>query len=175
MCGKDSLQIDLKSIKEAQTAFNFRLGNDYFEAVGGDEVERGDVSVSIKVRKITDRYFELDFAISGTLLIPCDRCLDDMEQPIETEEQLVVKLGNQTSEDDNCVVIDENDGVIDTSWYIYEYVALAIPIKHVHEDGKCNSEMIALIEQHSANQSTDNEPIDSRWSALSELKSKIKQ
>ena len=96
-----------------------------------------------------------------------------MEQPIEADNRLAVKLGTGYSEDDDLVTIDENEGLLDVSWFIYEFIALAIPIKHVHEPGMCNAAMIEALEEHSAARSSDEEDeqaIDPRWEALKKLK-----
>ena len=103
----------------------------------------------------------------------CDRCLDDMDQPIETENRLIAKFGTEYSEEDDTVIVDENEGILDISWFIYEFIDLAIPIKHVHAPGKCNPAMTKVLEELSADRSSDEEssqPIDPRWSALLKLK-----
>jgi len=173
MCSLESLKIDLKALKEDETVFDFKLSDDYFAAIDAEDVRRGRVVVRLVVRRTTDCYFELDFTIKGTVVVSCDRCLDDMEQPIDTENRLVAKLGEEYSEEDDTVTVDEKEGMLDTSWFIYETIALSIPMKHVHQLGECNDAMTALIEQHSTNRSgdgVDDEEVDSRWSELKKLK-----
>ena len=97
----------------------------------------------------------------------------EMSQPIETDNRLAVKLGAEYSEDDDLVTIDENEGILDVAWFIYEFIALAIPIRHVHEPGMCNAAMIEALEEHSAARSSDEEGaevIDPRWEALRKFK-----
>ena len=112
--------------------------------------------------------------ISGTVQVPCDRCLDMMTQPIDTELRLVVKLGEEYSEQDDVIVVDERDAVLDTSWLIYETIALAVPIQHVHQPGDCNVAMSERLSELSAARSSDADAnereIDPRWSALKGLK-----
>ena len=177
MCSLESLKIDLKGLDGDEKIFHFSLDGSYFSAIEAPEVSRGRVNVDLIVHRTTDRYYELDFQISGTVIVPCDRCLDDMEQPVDTDGHLIVKLGTEYSEDDDFVTIDENEGFIDTSWFIYEFIALDIPIKHVHAPGKCNHAMIQMLEEHSAARSSDGmneKPIDPRWSGLEKLKNNIK-
>jgi len=173
MYSLDSFKIDLKGLYEAQNAFDFKLDDDYFATIDAGEVKGGDVEVRLVVSKSAERYYKLDFILSGAVTIPCDRCLDDMSQPIETEGHLVVKLGEEYSEDDDLVTVDENEGMLDTSWFIYEFIALAIPIKHVHAPGKCNHAMIELIEEHCATRSGEEvgeEAIDPRWRGLESIR-----
>ena len=173
MCSLEFLKIDLKSLKEEETSLEFDLNDSYFEALDNAEVKKGSLHVSVSIRKATG-FFELSFHTVGTIIIPCDRCLDDMEQSVETDNRLVVKLGSEYSEEDEIIVVPENEGILDMSWFIYEFVALVIPIRHVHAPGKCNPAMTQALEELSADRSGDeesNQPVDPRWEALLKLKS----
>ena len=177
MCNLESLKIDLKGLLEDQKEFHFSLDHDYFEAIEAPEVSKGHIEVCLLVRRTAGHYYELDFQIEGFVIVSCDRCLDDMEQPVRTEGHLVAKLGTEYSEDDDLITIDENEGILDVAWFIYEFIALDIPIKHVHAPGKCNHAMIQMLEEHSAARSSDGEEektIDPRWSGLERLKNNIK-
>ena len=171
MCSLEFLKIDLKSLKEEETSLEFDLDDTYFEALDDAEVKKGSLHVSVSIRKATG-FFELLFHTAGTVIIPCDRCLDDMDLPVETENRLVVKLGSEYSEEDDVIVVPENEGILDMSWLIYEFVALVIPIRHVHAPGKCNPAMTKALEELSADRSSDEEsaqPTDSRWEKLKSL------
>ena len=166
------LKIDLKGLTEEDTSLELSLGDDFFEALGGAEVKQGSLHVSVSIRKATG-FFELLLHTEGHVIIPCDRCLDDMEQPVETDNRLVVKFGSNYSEEDDIIVVPEDEGILDISWFIYEFAILAIPIRHVHAPGKCNPAMTQALEELSADRSSDEEsaqPIDPRWEKLKNLK-----
>ena len=96
-----------------------------------------------------------------------------MEQPVSTKERLLVRFGEEYSEEDELVTLEEDPGVLDLSWFVYEFIALNIPIKHVHAPGKCNPAMIDVLDAHAANRSGDEdeeEAIDPRWMKLKEIK-----
>ena len=61
------------------------------------------------------------------IIVPCDRCLDDMELEIATDDSLKVKLGADFSDENDIVVVPEEDGYINVAWFIYEFIALTIP------------------------------------------------
>ena len=172
MCSLEQFKIDLKGLTAEVTTLDFDLDNAFFNALDETEVESGSLHVSLSIRKASG-FFELLFHTVGTIDIVCDRCLDLMEQPIETDNRLVVKFGSTDSEDDDTVIVDENEGILDTSWFIYEFIALAIPIQHVHAPGKCNPAMTKALEELSADRSGDEEStkaVDPRWEALKKLK-----
>ena len=174
MCSLERFKIDLKGLTDEVTTLEWDLDNRFFEALDETEVESGALHVSLSIRKASG-FFELLFHTVGTVNITCDRCLELMEQPIATDNRLVVKLGSTASEDDDTVIVDENEGTLDTSWFIYEFIALAIPIQHVHAPGKCNPAMTEVLEELSADRSGDeesNQAIDPRWEPLKKLKVK---
>ena len=171
MCSLEQFKIDLKVLTDEVTTFEFDLGKDYFAALDTTEVESGLLHVSLSIRKASG-FFDLQFHTVGTVDIQCDRCLDLMEQPIETDNRLTAKFGSTSSEDDETVMVDENEGMLDVSWLIYEFIVLAIPIQHVHVTGKCNPAMTQVLEELSADRSGDAEssqPVDPRWAKLAEL------
>ena len=172
MCSLERFKIDLKSLNEEESTLDFDLDDRFFEALDGSELRQGALHVSVSIRKATG-FYEILFHTEGTVIVACDRCLDDMEQPISTDNRLIVKLGPVYSEEDDVITLPEDEGILDTSWLIYEFVALAIPIKHVHAPGKCNPAMSQVLEELSTDRSSDEEsdqPVDPRWSALLKLK-----
>ena len=171
MCSLEQFKVDLKRLTDEVTTLEFDLDNRFFTALDNSELRQGTLHVSVSIRKATG-FFELQFHTEGTVTVTCDRCLDDMDQPISTDNRLVVKLGTVYSEEDDVITVPEDEGILDTSWLIYEFIMLAIPIKHVHAPGKCNPAMSKVLEELSTDRSSDeesNQPIDPRWSKLTEL------
>ena len=167
----ESLKIDLKGLKDEETSLEFTLDDTYLEALDGADVKKGSLHVSVSIRKATG-FFEFNFHTDGEIVIPCDRCLDDMALPVDTDNCLIVKLGSVYSEEDDVIVVSENEGILDMAWLIYEFVALVIPIRHVHAPGKCNPAMTQALEELSSDRSSDeesNQPIDPRWAKLKDL------
>lgn len=172
MCNLDPFKIDLKGLEVDVKTLNFSLMDDFFEAIDATEVRKGKLSTTAQIRKGAN-FFELDLDTKGMVVIPCDRCLDDMEQPIDAQAHYIIKLGETSSEDDDMITVPEETGVLDISWLIYETIALDIPIKHVHAPGKCNVAMENVLNEHTAARSSDGDDaddIDPRWSALKNLK-----
>ena len=168
----ETLKIDLKGLEEGANYLEFDLDDTYFKAVDAPEVSQGSVHVSLDILRTRNDFFTLDFHETGTVMVPCDICLDPMEQSIETTQRLEVKFGTENSEEDDLVTVAEDEGILDVTWYLYEFIALAIPIKHVHAPGKCNPAMVRALEEHSAARSgqEDEQPMDPRWEALLKLK-----
>jgi uncharacterized metal-binding protein YceD (DUF177 family) len=155
----DLYKIDLKSMRTDVQQEEYLLDNQYFTNIGGEDIQKGKVKAFVTITHAAG-VFNFSFNFIGMVVIPCDRCLDDMEYPIETTARLIVKFGKDYSEEsDEIVVIPESEGSINLAWFLYEFVALAIPIKHVHLPGKCNKQMNAKLKKHTAK--TDDDGDDS--------------
>lgn len=141
-------KIGLKGMQENQVVYDFLLDNDFFTIIDAPEIQKGKVNVKLIVKK-TSQAFEFNFQTEGVVWVPCDRCLDEMEQVIVSTDKLMVKFGHEyTEEADNLVIIPEEEGEINIAWFMYEFVALALPMKHVHAPGKCNKAMASKLSKH---------------------------
>jgi uncharacterized metal-binding protein YceD (DUF177 family) len=151
----DHYKIPLKSLSPGEHVFDYLLDTEYFKKIDGQEVQNGKVQASVTVRN-NEKSFELRFVLEGEVKVPCDRCLDDMDQVIAHTDTLIVKWGSDYSEEgDNVIVIPEVEGEINIAWFLYEFVVLSIPIKHVHAPGKCNRAVYGKLRKHLAKSVSD--------------------
>lgn len=146
----DLYKVPLKSLSVGSHNFEYILDSEYFKKIDSPEVQRGKVSAKVVV-KYNGSDYEVSFQVEGSIVIPCDRCLDDMDLLINQKSRLIVKLGQDYSEEsDEIIVIPESEGEINLAWFLYEVIALSIPIKHVHAPGKCNKSMTIKLNKHTA-------------------------
>ncbi len=128
--------------------------------------------------------FEFQFKLNGEVLVPCDRCLDDLPIEIDCNNRMIVKFGKEYAEEsDEIVIIPEDEGEINVAWFLYEFVSLSIPMKRVHPQGKCNRLMSSKLNKHKVTADSDPEDMDSdesiedipeketdsRWDSLKDL------
>ena len=110
MCYLERFDIDLKALTDEVTPLSWELDDQFFESLEGAQLQGGSLHVSGSIRKATG-FYELQLHTDGTVRIPCDRCLDMMDQPIGADLRLVVKLGSEYNEEDDIITVDENEGV----------------------------------------------------------------
>ncbi len=186
-------KLPLKSLPKGIHDFGYHLDKQFFTNMESADVRDADVNVSLVVTYKNDVY-DLAFAITGTVTVPCDRCLDDLTLDIDTTYGIKVKYGDDYREEsDDLMEIPESDNYLNVAYMIYDTVSLAIPIKHVHPLGKCNRAMSSLLKKHRAVASSDPDaeledelieemdsmpdndtpgceaPTDPRWDKLKEL------
>lgn len=173
MTSLEMLNINLLALKEDSKEVSVVLNDGYFQSLDDAEIQHGSVNAVLSIRKAATEEFALTIGVEGIVTVQCDLCLDDMEQPVKAESSYIVKLGQEPSEDEDIIIVDENEGILSTAWLVYETIALAIPIKHVHAPGKCNDAMTKKLEELSATRSGDEiaeDAVDPRWEALKKLK-----
>lgn len=166
----ETFKVNLDELKEGVTALNFTLDDAFFHAVEATEVSSGQVDAALSIRK-TENYYTLTAHVEGVVIVPCDRCLDDMELPISIDAEANICVASKDEEDMIQSLQPTDDGVVDVSWWLYENVALMIPIQHVHDTGKCNAEMMKTLQEYSAARSSNGTDAgtDPRWNKLKEL------
>ncbi|MDR1720487.1 MAG: DUF177 domain-containing protein [Dysgonamonadaceae bacterium] len=173
-------------MKEDVLRIEYQLGNSFFVDIDEDNIQKGKVKVNLTIKKAAGVY-DMSFVSEGVVIVPCDRCLDDMELPVSTSNRLIVKFGKDYSEEsDEIVVIPESEGIINLAWFLYEFIVLTIPIKHVHSPGKCNKAMTSTLKKYTPKKAGDDDDeeisvaatdldedsfvSDPRWDALKNFK-----
>lgn len=187
-----AFRLQLKAIPEGTQEFDYHLDKQFFVNMESTDIHDADLDVKLVVTHKHDIY-NLAFHVFGTVTLICDRCLDDLLQPIDATYDIAVKYGADYSETDELLVIPESDNYLNVSYMIYDTASLAIPVKHVHPLGKCNRAMSALLRKHratkgddedaeladqlmdemetmdSAPDDTEQAPTDPRWDGLKKL------
>jgi uncharacterized metal-binding protein YceD (DUF177 family) len=165
------LIIPFKGLSMGKHHYDFVVADSFFRDFEFPEIRTGNVSLSLELEKEASM-LAFEFHLEGSVFLPCDRCLEEYEQPLNGDFRLIVKMGETFQElSDEMVEIPAMEARFDLGQYIYEYIQLMLPLKKVHpddEDGNstCSTEMLKKLENH-IQQDTD-----PRWDALKNLKNK---
>ena len=183
----DKYSIQLRTMEVGTSEIEYHLGNEFFEAIDEEAIQKGNIIAKVRINK-TSKQSELKFELEGKVVVLCDRCLEEMDQPIKTTGHLIVRMGKEYKDDgDDVVIVPEEQGIINVAWFLYEFIELAIPIKHIHPFGQCNSGMASKLEEHlvdsdsfeddsdsfiisGGDNESDSTVTDPRWDALKKLK-----
>ena len=168
-------KIDFREVQDEQLTRTWTLDDSFFSALDEQDITHGQLSATLRVKKKAAGY-QFDIHATGTVEIPCDRCLEPMTQPIDAEDTIEVRLGEIFDDDGERIVLPEDNPVLDVSWNLYETIALAIPIFHAHPDGECPEDVSQYlttddepVRDSSEGDTTQEAPTDTRWDALKAL------
>lgn len=164
--------VNIIGLSKKAHLFEFKLKDGFFEKYGKEVVSRGDFDVHVVLDK-KETFIEVEFSISGAAHFVCDRSLDPFDYSIESTRTVVFKFGEEAQEiSDEIVIITRDTDSLDLGQYIYEFIALSIPIKKLHprykaeeDDDPSNVKMI-----YSTSEDKEDEPEDPRWEKLKKLK-----
>ncbi|HOW24123.1 MAG TPA: DUF177 domain-containing protein [Bacteroidales bacterium] len=166
----DPFVIPFSGLKPGIHEYEFFIDDEFFRHFEYSQIKAGKVTVDLEVEK-QETMLVLNFAISGTVHVMCDRCLDYYDQPIGGTERLIIKFGETSYEEtDEIVVIPGTEHRINVRHYIYEYIHLLLPYKCVHPNDEegislCNPEVTGRLGQSSK----EDEAADPRWDELKKL------
>lgn len=155
--------------------FDYKIDNTFFSLFEYGDIKEGDVDVSLAFEK-QERMIILDFTLSGFIVKPCDRCLEDVNLAIDGENRIILKYGpSYKEEDDQIITIPETTHTFNVAELIYEFIQLAQPMQCLHPDDEngislCNQQMLDRM-----NSTDKEESIDPRWAALAQLKNRDKK
>ena len=123
----------LDKLEIGEHLFDFQLDNSYFSTIENSELLGG--TVDVKVRLILhEEDFAVDMDIVGQVQVTCDRCLDSMDVDVDIYEEELE--------------LEEDTKQLDLAWLAYELIIVNLPLVHSHQDGGCNPEMDALLQDH---------------------------
>jgi uncharacterized protein len=169
--------IPFVGLKNGVHHFRFDVKDEFFAAFEGTLIDRGDVQVDLAFDK-KDSFFLLNFMISGKVNLPCNRCNEMLDFPVDADYSVVVKFDEhrEDEQDDSnadVIYINRGDTHLDVSQLVYEFITLSIPEGRVICENslnrkECNPKAIEILEVLKVK---DEEPkADPRWEGLQKIK-----
>jgi uncharacterized metal-binding protein YceD (DUF177 family) len=165
--------IPFKSLNDGKHQFDFEVTDTFFEQFPESEITQGHIEVHIELTKRSNG-LETHFELKGTVSVPCDRCLEYFNHPIDHNARLFFEFGDEPGEvSDELIILSHGESQLELAQYLYEFINLALPFQKYHPNdanGKslCNSEMIERLNQIKIDKTNDQE-IDPRWNKLKDL------
>ncbi|HNQ83836.1 MAG TPA: DUF177 domain-containing protein, partial [Bacteroidales bacterium] len=124
--------IPFSGLKAGNYDYSFEIDGRFFEEFEYSEIREGKLHVDCLLEK-QDRMMIFSFRIKGAVRVICDRCAGEFDWPVEGKQQLIVKFGQEhTEEAEDILVITEKEHELDLSQYLYEYIHLLVPIRKIH-------------------------------------------
>lgn len=178
MVKNKAFDIHIFNLKDKVHEFSFPVKDEFWEEMGGEKFPNTKITADVQLDK-RDNIIEALFHIHGSLELICDRSLNPFDHPIQIEERVVFKFGEEeTTLDDDLFVITKNTQVINVAQLIYDFIGTAIPMKKLHpdfvEEDEEHNDWVYIDESQEDTQD-DSEAVDPRWKALEKLKNSNKE
>ena len=172
--GIAAYSINIVGLSNKEHHFQYEFGGEFFRNYGTDIVSDGKFLVDLLLTK-HETFIETEFKISGVARLTCDRSLEPFDFPIEKKNKIVFKYGEEYQEvTDEIIVIPRDTATLEVGQYIYEFIALGIPLKKLHpkfrDEAEDDSEGKIVYTSGPPEEKKDEEDIDPRWNILKKLK-----
>ena len=123
--------VKLNALAAGVSHYNWTADASFFGNFGNPDILDADIKVSLTLHNhgVT---VDAECVIEGAVTVQCDRCLEDLEIPVETSfEETYVPEGED----------------LDFGQDVYDFVCIALPIQRVHEEGGCNEETVKYLSE----------------------------
>jgi uncharacterized metal-binding protein YceD (DUF177 family) len=164
-------------LKLGKHQFEYQINKKFFEDYGYDEFETCDIKVNVVLEK-KSTMLELYFKHKGTIYVPCDLTNEMFDLPIKGKIKVIVQFGEAFNDDnEELLILPFGEHQVDISQYIYEMIALSIPLKRIHpgiKDGTLKTEALDKLNELKVNAKehkadAKEEETDPRWDQLKKL------
>ncbi|GAB4124360.1 MAG: DUF177 domain-containing protein [Raineya sp.] len=171
--------IGIAKLQNKEYSFSWKGDASFFEAFEDSLIEKGSFEAKLLLRK-SEALLHLQFAIKGELGLVCDRSLEDFAYPFETTGTQILRFSDHTEPlTDEMELITRGTAEINVAHYIYELIALAVPMKKLHpkfwaEEKKEDLTLVYSSEKKEQETKKEDSKFDPRWDELKKLIEKSK-
>ena len=122
-------EIPVKGLKNGKNVFHWHSDGSFFREFGESGILDADLEIAAEV-DYEDYSVTLACRIDGSVVVACDRCLEDLTLPVHAAYERD----------------DYGDArILDLSQDIYDEVCVSLPLRKVHPDGECNAETMKYL------------------------------
>ena len=177
----DALKLKIKTLPFGTHTVECHVDESFFNLDEQNEVRHADVDVTVQVTRKSENTYRLEISCRGTVTTACDRCLDDLDLPVDVDYRLnVEQMGTELDDsNDELLIVPSDWRELDVAPLVRDTVLLAMPMTHCHENEEdCNPDVLDVLDSHRAeavpngddDQQSETTGTDPRWEALKKLK-----
>jgi uncharacterized protein len=166
--------VNIIGLSNKAHTFDFQLDDSFFGRYGTEIVSSGRLDAIVVLEK-HETFIEADFSIKGHVRLTCDRSLEAFDEPLDIHKKVMFKYGETPGElSDEIVIISRDATSLELGQPMYEFIALAMPIKKLHpkfrnEEAEGEGEEGRIVYSASTEKGKNGD-VDPRWDALKKLK-----
>jgi uncharacterized protein len=168
----EQYSIPFAGLAKGSHQFEFEIDDRFFEMFEHSVIQKATIHVAVDLLK-EETMLTLMFRFTGTITLDCDRCLEEVNLPVNETRVMMVRFsssGKADEHNDDVVFISHGEHHLNIAQHMYDFLTLMVPIRVVHPDDEsgdpgCNPEFLKNIQEHPVNDKTD-----PRWEALKNLK-----
>ncbi len=160
MDGLQAFSIPLKGLRTGVRSFRYAIGRAFFDVFEHSPIRDGKIEVQVELEKQPGMLI-LHFDFAGTVKTECDRCLANIDLPVEGRERLLVKFGEEDpASDPEVAVLPLHADVLNLGEFIYEFIILSVPMIKTYDcesadPRPCDLKMLRYLGSETENEAGD--------------------
>ena len=176
MTNLQDFSIDIYKLTNKVYQYQYTIDKSFFALFERSTVDEGQLTVDVMLDK-QETLITARFVIDGSVVLTCDRSLEEFDYPLHVEEALLYQYGEEEEElTDEIMIITSRTQHINVAQPIYEFIALAVPMKRLHpkyaddDHPLVEGEIVFSSQQDDTVDTATDTTVDPRWEALKKLK-----
>lgn len=167
----NSFVISVNGLAVGESTFLGHADKEFFAKNENYEVLDADLRVSIVTAK-QQGYVDVDLSITGSVTVPCDRCLAPVKMPVSATGTFRLRLNGSVAIEDTQeeIFLSEGSDELDLNQEVYDYSLLALPLQRFHKEGECDAVALGYLSEGSPEDSEGT--MESPFSNLADLLNK---
>ena len=168
--------INIQGLEEKVHTFEFEGDERFFGGFEQSFIANGNFKAIIRLNK-NSALIQLNFDITATLELTCDRSLELFDEELQVSEKYIYKFGDRYEEiSDEIEMIPYGADTINIAQHIYDFIGISLPMKKLHprfrnedidEDGLM---VYTSVKEQESSEDLKEQEIDPRWAALGKLR-----
>ena len=166
---------------DGEHLFEYQVDNKFLKHFETALVQEANIAVQLSMLKFMNS-LELNFKINGSVLVPCDVCIEEFDLEIVGQERIAMKIVNEippNNDEYNIIYLEESSSSVNIAEMLYELIMLSIPMKKVHpldENGQatCDASILQYLENSGETIKRDKRETENNispvWDELKKLK-----
>ncbi|MGB0429389.1 MAG: YceD family protein [Bacteroidia bacterium] len=172
MAHLQEFNVNFGRLKVGKHSFEYKVDDKFFAEYEQELIENCNTNTVLTIDKTRLNLMKFSFKISGSADFACDRCNEKRTYPLQGNFDILVKLQDEESTDDDIVFLSHDAYEYNIASLIYDFHILSIPFKKdcVHENHPTCLKIEELINNGSQpDNDVDDEEGDPRWNELRKL------
>ncbi len=167
-----SFVIPIKGLNDGKHEFRIDIDRTFFSQFEDSPIDDAEFKLLLQLDK-RPGIIVLDFHYDGKVTTDCDRCLANIQLPIDDHQQLLVKYAEEdNNEDVDVIYISPDAPRLNVAQVVYEYICLSMPMIKVYncteeEFPPCDQSMLTYLENKT--EENEEEKTNPVWDALKNL------
>ena len=166
MSAQSPFILPLRGLGQGVYTYELTCDDAFFATFESSPVDKADIKLTLTVDR-SSRELSLHFDFTGTVATTCDRCMADINLPIEGRRALLAKFVPDAAEledEAELIFLDADTNLFNAAPYAYELILLEVPMIRTFacREGAppypCDEDMLARIDDSMDGSAAGTEP-----------------